>query len=81
MNDNKPIDQIRIGNLQAAIWLNQSEEGRPFFNTTISRRYRDQEGNWHTNTSFNHRDLLGLAKLADMAHSRVIQLQQEGGAQ
>ena len=38
---------------------------------TVSRSYRDQEGNWHTTESFGRDDLLLLAKVADLAHTWI----------
>ena len=70
---NKPIDEIRIGAVKAAIWQNDTERG-PRFNATFARLYRDGE-RWKSTDSFGRDDLLVLSKLADLAHSRVHELQ------
>lgn len=73
-NSQQPIDQIRIRNVRAAIWSNTTKEGRTFYSVTVSRSYRDADGNWKDTTSFSPTELLTLAKVADMAHSRIVDL-------
>ncbi len=74
---NKPTDQIRLGIIQAAIWRNEDSEGRPRFQVTLERLYRDEEGNWKSSGSFGRDELLTLAKVADLAHTRIHGLQTE----
>lgn len=59
----QPIHKIRMRNITAAIWQNQSERG-PWYSVTISRSYRDAENNWHTTESFSGPDLLIVAEVA-----------------
>ena len=72
----KPVDEVRLGALKAAIWRNERDNGARF-NVTFSRSYRDSEGNWKSTSSFGRDDLLVVAKLADRAHSRIFALQRE----
>jgi hypothetical protein len=67
-----PVKTIRLGRIQAAIWQNTSEN-KPFFSVVISRTYKDAQG-YHNTDSFGRDDLLVVAKIADMAHTAVIQL-------
>ena len=75
MNNTKktPTDQVKLGMLIASIWENDSGNGT-FFNVTFQRCYRDRD-NWKYSDSFNRDDLLQLAKLADLAHTRIYELQ------
>ena len=75
MANPKPVAEIRIGRVKAAIWPNETE-GRTRHNVTFSRLYKDGE-QWKTTQSFGSNDLLVLAKVADRAHSRIFELQQE----
>jgi hypothetical protein len=75
MSNRKPIDEIRIGSVKAAIWKNPTDNGDRF-NVTFQRLYRDGE-EWKSTSSFGREDLLRLAKLADRAHSRIYELQQK----
>ena len=61
--------------LKAAIWGNKAGE-RTRCNVTFSKRYRDAEGQWKTTQSFGRNDLLVFAKVADQAHSRIVELEQ-----
>ena len=70
---NQPIAKLRIGLISASIWQRVLPEGT-FHSASFERRYRDKEGNWHTSHSFNTEELLALSKLADQAHSRILEL-------
>jgi len=73
---NRPVDRCRMGAVTVAIWQNEGAKGRPIYNASVERLYRDQEtGDWKTSTSFGRDDLLNLAKAADMAHTRIHELQ------
>ena len=75
MANPKPVAEIRIGRVKAAIWPNETE-GRTRHMVTFSRLYKDGE-QWKTTQSFGSNDLLVLAKVADQAHSRILELQQQ----
>ena len=75
MANPKPVSEVRIGRVKAAIWPNGTE-GRTRYNVTFSRLYKDND-QWKSTQSFNRNDLLLLAKVADQAHSRIRELQQE----
>ena len=70
-----PIAKLRIGLITGNIWQRVSKEGT-FHSVSFERRYRDKEGNWHTSHSFDTEDLLALSKLADQAHSRILELRE-----
>ena len=75
MANPKPISEVRIGRVKAAIWPNGTD-GRTRHNVTFSRLYRDGE-EWKQTQSFGRNDLLVLAKVVDQAHTRIFELQQE----
>ena len=79
MTTQKPVAEVRTGRVKAAIWRNETE-GRTRHNVTFSRLYKDGE-QWKTTQSFGSNDLLVLAKVADQAHSRIFELQQEDAPQ
>ena len=74
MANPKPISEVRIGRVKAAIWPNGTD-GRTQHNVTFSRLYKDGD-EWKNTQSFSRNDLLLLAKVADQAHSRIFELQQ-----
>ena len=75
MANQRPTATIRIGTVKAAIWENKAGE-RTRYNVTFSKRYKDAEGQWKTTHSFGRNDLLPLAKVADHAHTAIVDLEQ-----
>lgn len=74
-NKTKPIHEVRIGAIKAAIWRNETEAGVRH-NVTLSRLYKDGE-QWRSSDSFGRDDLLLVAKVADKAHSWICTGQEE----
>ena len=75
MSSKKPVHEIRVGRVRAAIWENETQNGS-LHNVTLSRSYRDGD-TWKNSTSFGRDDLLVLAKVADMAHTWIFQQRQD----
>ena len=71
----KPVHEVRLGRIKAAIWANETENGL-WFNVTFSRIYKDGN-NWKTSDSFGRDDLPLLAKVADTAHTWIF-MQHQG---
>jgi hypothetical protein len=72
-NKIQPVEHVRIGGISAAIWRNEGANG-VWFNVTLQRHYRTEEGEWKSTTSFGRDDLLLLAKIADATHTRLLNL-------
>ncbi len=66
MAKTKPIHEIRLGRIRAAIWENETKNGARH-NVTLSRLYKDGE-QWKDSTSFGRDDLPLVTKVADLAH-------------
>ena len=75
MAKDKPIHEVRLGSIKAAVWKNDTEKGVRY-NTTFSRIYRDGD-EWKSTDSFGRDDLLVLGKVADLAHSWIHEQGQE----
>ena len=71
----KPVHEIRMGRIKAAIWANETDNGTRH-NVTITRLYKDGD-EWKTSTSFGREELPLVAKVADMAHTWIYQHGQE----
>ena len=69
----RPAEEIRIGGIKAAIWRNEGKAGA-WYNVTFQRLYRGDKGQWGSTATFGPGDLLVLAKVANVAHSRVMEL-------
>jgi hypothetical protein len=72
----KPIHEVRLGAIKAAVWRNETETGGTRFNVQVSRIYKDGDA-WKSTDSFGRDDLLPLAKVADQAHSWIHQQEQQ----
>lgn len=67
----RPVHEIRLGRVKAAIWRNEGENGARH-NVTISRIYKTEAG-WESSTSFGRDELPLVAKVADLAHTWLFQ--------
>jgi len=68
----RPVHELRLGRIRAAIWENQTDNG-PRHNVTFTRLYKDESDQWKDSTSFGRDDLPLLAKLADQVHSWIFE--------
>ena len=53
----KPSVKFRVGNMNAAVWKNDTENGS-FFSVTLVRSYKDSSGEWQNSDSMGSGDLL-----------------------
>lgn len=65
----RPIHEIRLGRIKAAIWENATQNGTRH-NVTVSRLYKDGD-EWKDSTSFGRDDLPLVSKVVDQAHSWI----------
>ena len=68
----RPVHEIRLGRVKAAIFANQSDSG-VWHNVVLKRLYRDNDGNWRSSDSFSRDDLLLIGKVTDLCHSWIYQ--------
>jgi len=73
MTNKQPVSEMKLGRITAAIWKNETAKGT-FYNVSFSQLYKD-DNQWKRTDSFGRDDLLTIAKLADLAHTRVYKLQ------
>lgn len=70
-NTQKPIHEIRLGSIKAAIWENRNENSVRY-SVAISRLYKDGS-EWKRSESFGRDDLPLVAKVADFAHTWIFE--------
>ncbi|MBX9623413.1 MAG: hypothetical protein K2X82_06325 [Gemmataceae bacterium] len=75
----KPVHEIRLGRVRAAVWVNEGANG-PFLSVTLSRLYKDESGKWADAQSFDRDDLPLVAKVADRAHTWIHESRPRGWA-
>ena len=57
--------------LKLTLWENHGDEGRVWYNGTLSRSYKDQGGQWHETNSYDQRDFLEIGEMFREAHAWV----------
>lgn len=71
-NKKQPIHRIRIGAVSVAIFVNKTDDDKTFYNTQFDRSYRSGD-EWKHTRSFGKDDLLVVGKLADQAHTWIVE--------
>jgi len=69
----KPAAHVKLHPVSAAIWRNQNQKGT-FYSVTFERSFKDEAGKWQSSSTFNASDLLLLAKVADLAETKIREL-------
>lgn len=69
----EPIDRVRFGRIEAAIWRNNGEKG-PWHAVTLSRSFKDKEGKFQSSDSLSGPDLLIAAEALRQAYLRCREL-------
>lgn len=67
----RPVHEIRMGRIRAAIWENETQNGTRH-NVTVSRLYKDGD-QWKDSSTFGRDDLPLVSKVLDQAHSWIFQ--------
>jgi hypothetical protein len=67
----RPVHEIRLGRIKAAIWENDTQNGTRH-NVTLSRLYKDGD-QWKDTQSFGRDDLPLVSKVSDMAHTWIFE--------
>jgi hypothetical protein len=74
----RPVHEVRLGRIRAAIWANKTDDGKLRHNVTFTRIYKDGE-EWRDSTSFGRDDLFLVMKVADLAHTWIYEHGNAGG--
>ena len=56
----KPIEKIRAGQVDCAVWKNEivvNGQARNVLKASIQRRYKDDAGEWKSSTSFSRNEI------------------------
>lgn len=82
MPKQKPVHEIRLGTIKAAIWANKTEEQHVRYNVTVRRLYKDGQ-TWKTSQSFGRDELPLVIKVLDRAYTWILEnahAKPDGGA-
>ena len=73
--NNKPLARVQLFPVSAAIFRNVGPKGTNY-SVVFERCYRDQSGKYQTSSSFSGTELLLLAKVADLSHTRINEMRE-----
>ena len=76
-NHDKPVDEVRLGRITATIWRNRTTGRRDLLQHADHPPFSGAGTNWDRSPSFGRDDLLTVAKVADIANTRIHELQAE----
>ena len=66
MTKNKPIHEIRVGNVKASIWENADNKPANVYKISFTRLCHDGQ-HWRTTPNFRRDDLVSLATVSHLA--------------
>ncbi len=75
-----PVHEIRLGRLRASIWRNEHSQEGVWYSVTLTRGYKDAQGQWHSASSFGRDDLLVVGELARLAFHWIAEKSRGQGA-
>ncbi|MFQ5503148.1 MAG: hypothetical protein ACE5EQ_12780 [Phycisphaerae bacterium] len=74
-NENQPLETKKFDRVQAAIWRQESGAGESktqYYTFTLSRSYKNDQGQWCRVQSFTARDLPHMALAVDWAMRELL---------
>jgi hypothetical protein len=66
----RPVHEVRLRNVVAAVWANPAEDGRTNYALTTYRIYQAEDG-WHRSMSFDRDDIPLLTWVANKAFDYI----------
>jgi hypothetical protein len=73
-SNKKPAAKITLFPVTAAIWRNETEKGA-LYSVTYQCSFKNGDGKWGHSTNFGRTESLLLSKVADLAHSKICELE------
>lgn len=64
---NQPAAKFRLGYVTATVWKNDGD----FYSVSLTKSYKDDDGNWQDTDSLNAGDLLNSAKVLTRAEEYI----------
>lgn len=72
----EPAHKVKIGYVEATVWRNEGDTG-VWFNITVRRSWKDDEGEWHESNSYGTRESCQLAQAVQMANAWAVQAEMD----
>ena len=75
MSNNQPVARFNLGSVTAAIWERQTNDGSRFYKASIETRFKDKYNTWQSSSIYSQSELVLLARVADLAETKLRQLE------
>ena len=75
MERGKPVEKFRAGQVSCALWENEINVNgtvKTVLKASVSRRYKDKDGNWKTAQSFSRNEILLAVYCLEKAFDAII---------
>ena len=64
---NRPVKEIRLGRIRASIWSNTNSKQEQWYSITLTRGYKDNDGQWKNSHSLGLDDLFVAGEVLKQA--------------
>lgn len=82
MAGQKPVEKVKAGNVDGALWLNDltTNDGKKVtvLKASVQRRYRDKDGQWKSSTSFSRNEIPLAIYCLQKCFEKIIEKQIDG---
>ena len=75
-----PVHEVRLGAMKSAVWEHLTDQDYVRYNTTVQRLYKGEDDKWNSTNSFGRDDLPLVMKVADRAHTWILEQHQRKDA-
>lgn len=77
MSDTKkhPVERITLYPVKAAIWKNETADGKTLYSYSIERSYKDEKGEYQSSGSYLRMEALLMEKVAARVFNRMSELE------
>ena len=75
----KPAAKVKAGAVVGTIWPNEGQNG-PFYTITLSRSYKDREGNWQRTSNLRQKDMPDVQTVAGLVTEEIAKMAPEADA-
>lgn len=70
-----PEKVFKLASVRASVFMNQGQKG-PFRTVKLDRRYKTEDGEWHSASSFSAQQLAAVLAIGQQALAFVMQQEQ-----
>ncbi len=76
-DSNRPVQRLSLRGISASVFENTTDKGVPFHKVSITRTYREADGEFKTTNNFSRDDLPLVAELARQAWLSIMKFESD----